>query len=71
MCDSGLEFYNACYCAGTGCGGHVKFTKLDINWTPIGWQGPVQHTWTRGCDGLHGPGPCPDRLTPVTAGTWA
>ena len=21
----------------------------------------AQHTWTRGCDGLHAPGPCPDR----------
>jgi hypothetical protein len=21
---NGLEFYDACWCAGTGCGGHLK-----------------------------------------------
>jgi hypothetical protein len=41
-------------------------SSLEVtDWKPIGWQGPVQHTWTRTCDGLHGPGPCPDRQLPV------
>jgi hypothetical protein len=30
-----------------------------MDWTPIGWQGAAQHTWTQVCDGIHPPGPCP------------
>jgi hypothetical protein len=62
----GLEYYDACWCAGTGCGGHVKFIKLDINWSPTGWQGAAQHTYTRGCDGQHEPGACPPKTNPFT-----
>ena len=119
MCDSGLEFHNACWCAGTGCGGHVKLNPAFAGITPaahpcgtcgapatsyyiaaplaelygcdahpvlphastaipwgsrfgtIGYQGAAQHTYTRSCDGLHGPGPCPQSQPPVTVGTWA
>ena len=38
---NGLEYYNACWCAGTGCGGHLVLApaKLDITgWTPFGWR---------------------------------
>jgi hypothetical protein len=45
-----LEYCNACHCAGTGCGGHLVIRKLDITWTPIGWQGAAQHTYTPACD---------------------
>jgi hypothetical protein len=55
----GLEYYNACYCAGTCCGGHLVFRDLPVDWTPIGWQGAAQHTYTTACDGHHAPGPCP------------
>jgi hypothetical protein len=27
--------------------------------TPVGYQGPAQHTYTAGCDGFHEPGQCP------------
>jgi hypothetical protein len=27
--------------------------------TPIGYQGCAQHTYTVACDGFHEPGPCP------------
>jgi len=59
---NGLEFYSACWCAGTGCGGHLKLNAAmsPVNFTPIGWQGAAQHTYTPACDGLHGPGACPD-----------
>ncbi len=30
------------------------------DYTPIGWQGAAQHTWTPSCDGNHEPGPCPE-----------
>jgi hypothetical protein len=60
-----LEFTAGCLCAGTGCGGHVVFRKLDINWTPAGYQGAAQHTWTMACCGHHGPGPCPPSQQPV------
>ncbi len=29
------------------------------DYTPAGWQGAAQHTWTPSCDGNHEPGPCP------------
>ncbi len=29
------------------------------DYTPIGYQGAAQHTYTIGCDGFHEPGPCP------------
>jgi hypothetical protein len=61
-----LEFYNACYCAGTGCGGHVVFRRLPIQWTPIGYQGAAQHTYTMACDGFHEPGQCPKSEQPYT-----
>lgn len=40
--------------------------------TPIGYQGPAQHTFTPGCDGFHQPGQCkapPEtfRFVPATA----
>ena len=34
-------------------------TMADLTITPIGYQGPAQHTYTRACDGHHAPGPCP------------
>lgn len=33
--------------------------------TPIGWQGPAQHTYTTACDGLHPYGPCPPAQYPL------
>ena len=42
---SDLEFLNACYCAGTGCGGHLRIRDFRINWSPVGWQGVAQHTY--------------------------
>jgi len=30
-----------------------------MDFTPIGWQGAAQHTYTMACDGIHAPGPCP------------
>jgi hypothetical protein len=53
----GLEFYDACWCAGTGCGGHLPIRSVEF--TPIGWQVAAQHTWTPGCAGHHAPGRCP------------
>ena len=66
MCTSttnGLTFREACRCAGTGCGGHLMLSMA--GWTPVGWQGAAQHTYTMACDGLHGPGPCPPSQRPV------
>jgi hypothetical protein len=59
-----LEFYNACWCAGDRCGGHAKFRELTF--TPIGYQGAAQHTYTPACAGFHEPGPCPPSQQPVT-----
>ena len=66
---NGLEFLDTCRCAGTGCGGHLTLNMA--GWTPVGWQGAAQHTYTRACDGHHGPGPCPPSQQPlwVQAGT--
>ena len=64
----GLRFYDACWCAGTGCGGHLVLGRLDLTMaslTPIGYQGPAQHTYTMACDGFHEPGPCPPSRQPV------
>jgi hypothetical protein len=66
----GLEYYNACYCAGTCCSGHLVLRQLPIDWTPIDWtpigyQGAAQHTYTTACDGLHAPGPCPPSRQPA------
>ena len=40
--------------------------------TPTGWQGAAQHTWTEACAGHHGPAPCPVQhqqvIYPGTAG---
>jgi hypothetical protein len=30
-----------------------------VPFSPIGYQGPAQHTYTRSCDGFHEPGICP------------
>lgn len=60
---SGLEFYDACWCAGTGCGGHYMLPMAGF--TPVGWQGAAQHTYTMACDGLHAPGPCPPSQRPA------
>jgi hypothetical protein len=30
-----------------------------LTFTPVGYQGPAQHTYTTGCDGFHEPGQCP------------
>jgi hypothetical protein len=54
-----LEFRHGCLCAGSSCGGHPFAEELRI--TPIGWQGAAQHAWTPGCDGIHAPGPCPEK----------
>ena len=65
---NGLEYYNACWCAGTGCGGHLVLApaKLDTTgWTPVGWQGPAQHTFIAACAGFHEPGPCSPSQAPV------
>ncbi len=50
------------------------------DYTPTGYQGAAQHTYTPGCDGLHPPGPCPGVQPPgtravkircaVLTGTW-
>ena len=71
MRSSNLVFLDDCRCGGgIACLGHAGHAKPDADWTPIGWQGPTQHTWTRSCDGLHGPGPCPERQPPVTVTAW-
>ena len=61
MCTTinGLEFYNACCCAGTGCGGHLVLNPAFANITPIGYQGAAQHAYTMACAGFRAPGPCP------------
>lgn len=74
-----LEFYDACWCAGTGCGGHLVIDVTErladeligdvSGWRPTGVLsilGAAQHTYTRACDGLHEPGPCPVRQQPYT-----
>jgi hypothetical protein len=35
-----------------------------LTYTPVGYQGPAQHTHTTACDGFHEPGQCPraDRI---------
>ena len=63
---NGLTFYEACRCAGTGCGGHLVFNPTFATITPIGWQDAAQHTYTMACDGFHEPGPCPERQQPYT-----
>jgi hypothetical protein len=60
----GLEYYSACYCAGT-CSGHLVLRQLPIDWTFIGYPGAAQHTFTTACDGLHAPGPCPPSRQPA------
>jgi len=62
---NGLEYHSECYCAGTGCGGHLVIRDLHIEWTPIGYQGAAQHTYTMACDGFHESGPCPPSQPPV------
>jgi hypothetical protein len=59
---NGLDFYDACRCAGTGCGGHLTLSLAGF--VPAGYQGAAQHTCTRACDGFHEPGPCPERQQP-------
>ena len=63
-----LEFRAACLCAGTGCGGHLMLATdmTNMTVTPIGYQGPAQHTYTPACAGHHEPGPCPPSQQPVT-----
>jgi len=63
---NGLEYHNACYCAGTCCGGHLVLNPAFTTITPIGYQGAAQHTYTMACDGFHAPGPCPERQQPYT-----
>ena len=62
-----LVFVAGCLCAGSGCGGHVVLRNLDLVFTPIGYQGAAQHTYTRACDGFHEPGPCPRSRHPAWA----
>jgi hypothetical protein len=31
---------------------------MQVTATPIGYQGPAQHTYTVNCDGFHPPGQC-------------
>ena len=61
---NGLEYYDACCCAGTFCGGHLV---LNPALTTVSLTFPAaQHTYTRACDGFHAPGPCPpSRQQPV------
>jgi hypothetical protein len=60
---STLKFYKAaCACAGTGCGGHQMLGVSGF--TPIGYQGAAQHTYTTACDGFHEPGQCPRSQQP-------
>jgi hypothetical protein len=33
-------------------------TLTDWHFTPIGYQGPAQHTAVASCDGFHEPGQC-------------
>ncbi len=66
---NGLEYHDACYCAGTFCGGHLVLNPAFATITPIGWQGAAQHTYTMACDGFHEPGPCPRRQQPYTVVT--
>lgn len=58
---NGLEYYNACWCAGTGCGGHLVLNPAmsSLTITPIGWQGAAQHAYTHACAGFRAPGSCP------------
>ena len=62
---NGLEYHNACYCAGAFCGGHLVLNPAFATITPIGWQGAAQHTYTMACDGFHPSGPCPPSRHPV------
>ncbi len=68
-----LVFVTGCLCAGTGCFGHVALRGPDLAFTPVGYQGAAQHTWTMACDGFHEPGQCPrtehrHHFTMVTGG---
>lgn len=67
MCTTtnGLEFYNACRCAGTGCGGHANLNLATMSVTPVGYQGAARHTYTPACAGFHEAGPCPPSQQPV------
>jgi len=41
---SSLEYYNACWCAGTGCGGHPKLGEpVSAGRVLMGHQGAAQH----------------------------
>jgi hypothetical protein len=42
---------------------HAVFRKL--YWMPVGFQGAVQHTYTRACDGFHAAGACPPPSWPA------
>lgn len=74
MCtrSNGLEFYDACWCAGTGCGGHLVLARAKRQaLIPVSTETApdlfaAQHTYTMTCDGLHAPGPCPERQQPYT-----
>lgn len=47
----------------------TEFDGAALTVTPIGYQGPAQHTCTTACAGFHEPGPCPPPPPqPVT--TW-
>lgn len=49
-------------------GGHANLTVTSggaSTWTVGGSCVVAQHTYTPSCDGLHGPGPCPERERPV------
>ena len=65
---NGLEFYDTCYCAGTGCGGHLVLDPAFASFGTAGYyQGVAQHTYTMACDGFHEPGQCPPSRQPVRA----
>lgn len=38
----------------------------ELTFTPAGYQGAAQHTYTPACAGFHDPGPCPPSVQPVT-----
>ena len=39
--------------------GPDAYPEDTMDFTPIGYQGAAQHTYTMACDGIHAPGPCP------------
>ena len=65
MNTNGLEFKTGCLCAGSGCSGHLV-PLGEMVFTPVGYQGAAQHTYTPACAGFHEPGPCPPSVQSYT-----